>query len=378
MKYYIFSLILLISSIMVKSASAQSATSEKILGIYQGAPGTLPVVLGNGSKSWITGFPAHPILGQYDTAGDAYINWSLDKMAEIGIDFIILDESNGIHLIAGNGRRVLEESLLRYLDIADSRISQGIPTPKISLMTPLIGLGDSCGATQQNTQDGCLVGELDWIYQNLVNKNGNLRPSWFYLDGKPFIGIYSVRPFTPTYSDSRYNIRHICNAVSGECNQAQKDNNMVWFWTAGSDTPYYSTNSKQITIENGFDNKYACQIWGNPVGCLQTRGFTKEYYESQWDFATSHNPRIIVITSFGGGSGVEGGQIEQRTDFAPVNIFEDITKNRATAWKQLSTKPGDLNNDGRVDIFDFNLLITNFANRYSIFDFNNIVANYGK
>ncbi len=39
---------------------------------------------------------------------------------------------------------------------------------------------------------------------------------------------------------------------------------------------------------------------------------------------------------------------------------------------------GDLNCDGKVDIFDYNLLISKFGNPYTIFDYNNIVANYGK
>lgn len=41
-------------------------------------------------------------------------------------------------------------------------------------------------------------------------------------------------------------------------------------------------------------------------------------------------------------------------------------------------KAGDLNTDGNVNIFDFNLLISKFGNHYTIFDFNAIVSNYGK
>ncbi len=40
--------------------------------------------------------------------------------------------------------------------------------------------------------------------------------------------------------------------------------------------------------------------------------------------------------------------------------------------------PGDLNNDGRVEILDFNLLITKFGNPYTILDFNTIISNFGK
>lgn len=42
------------------------------------------------------------------------------------------------------------------------------------------------------------------------------------------------------------------------------------------------------------------------------------------------------------------------------------------------TKPGDLNGDGKVDLFDYTLLVSKFGNPYTIFDYNKIVANYGK
>ena len=39
---------------------------------------------------------------------------------------------------------------------------------------------------------------------------------------------------------------------------------------------------------------------------------------------------------------------------------------------------GDLNGDGKVDLADFNLLISKFGNPYTLMDFNNIIANFGK
>jgi hypothetical protein len=39
--------------------------------------------------------------------------------------------------------------------------------------------------------------------------------------------------------------------------------------------------------------------------------------------------------------------------------------------------PGDLNGDGRVDIFDYQELIANFGNPYTIFDYQKMIANFG-
>lgn len=43
-----------------------------------------------------------------------------------------------------------------------------------------------------------------------------------------------------------------------------------------------------------------------------------------------------------------------------------------------TAKPGDLNADGSVNLYDFALLVAKFGNPYTLFDFNNIVAFFGK
>ena len=40
--------------------------------------------------------------------------------------------------------------------------------------------------------------------------------------------------------------------------------------------------------------------------------------------------------------------------------------------------PGDLNDDGKIDIFDYNTLVVGFGHPYTIFYYNDIVANYGR
>ena len=44
----------------------------------------------------------------------------------------------------------------------------------------------------------------------------------------------------------------------------------------------------------------------------------------------------------------------------------------------LPAQAGDLNSDGQVNIYDYNLLVSKFNNPYTIFDYNDLVANFGK
>lgn len=43
-----------------------------------------------------------------------------------------------------------------------------------------------------------------------------------------------------------------------------------------------------------------------------------------------------------------------------------------------TAKPGDLNGDGKVDLYDYNILVAGFGTIYTIFDYNILVENFGK
>ncbi len=46
--------------------------------------------------------------------------------------------------------------------------------------------------------------------------------------------------------------------------------------------------------------------------------------------------------------------------------------------KNIAEKPGDLNGDGKVDILDYNTLLSGFGTKYTLLDYNTLVANFGK
>lgn len=62
----------------------------------------------------------------------------------------------------------------------------------------------------------------------------------------------------------------------------------------------------------------------------------------------------------------------------PATGYNVLTNNITVTTTTITTKPGDLNGDGLVNIFDFNILISKFGNPYTIFDFNTIISNYSK
>lgn len=56
-----------------------------------------------------------------------------------------------------------------------------------------------------------------------------------------------------------------------------------------------------------------------------------------------------------------------------ISVGKAIINNRTNVFL-----PGDLNQDNKVDIKDFNLLIRHFGTQYTIKDFNTLIANFGR
>ena len=112
----------------------------------------------------------------------------------------------------------------------------------------------------------------------------------------------------------------------------------------------------------------------SPSGCLTDAEFKTFYQE------------VISKTLNWGAQGLQVWQIYAEEGRNVPNI-RDASLNLTQTYEALSRfkgeatpspKPGDLNNDGKVDIFDLNLLIAGFGTKYTIFDYNTLLQNYGK
>ncbi len=58
--------------------------------------------------------------------------------------------------------------------------------------------------------------------------------------------------------------------------------------------------------------------------------------------------------------------------------FGDTTPNVQIQVAAPSPNSSDLNTDGKVDIFDYNILVANFGKPYTIFDYNTLIGNFGR
>jgi len=73
-------------------------------------------------------------------------------------------------------------------------------------------------------------------------------------------------------------------------------------------------------------------------------------------------------------------QLTQANDYesAPCGDVDTLKSIYSPPTPTPTPKPSDLNGDGKVDIYDYNILVANFGHPYTIFDYNNLVGNFGK
>lgn len=71
-------------------------------------------------------------------------------------------------------------------------------------------------------------------------------------------------------------------------------------------------------------------------------------------------------------------RLANQNTWDPNNGYNILTQNITVTSATATPKPGDLNGDGQVNIFDFNILISKFGNPYTVFDFNTLLSNYSK
>jgi hypothetical protein len=316
---------------------------------------------------------------KYTTDTVAYMNYLLDDTAAMGVDFIMVDMSNGVrtgsgdyYTCANTGAR-FTASLLQLLDIADQRLQQKVKTPHIAIWSPVPGTL------------GSAPGDADWIYANIVRNlaTGLPRPSYVWMNGLPLWGVWSPtlknprQQFTTTFADSRFFVRYICDSANGDCNQQQVNKGTVWPWStfgnlaptgAGvevacpasanstSSCPLASGASNEITIQNGYQDAIGCTYYWPAQGITCTPkngtivGFEFSYYTDQWNFAfaaantpagLARVPEIVLISTY---DEIEGGWIQsshayetstgvQNPAYWPANIYEQMTQNYVIKWK---------------------------------------------
>jgi len=202
--------------------------------------GTLGYRHGISYEHWQDWVRLHPTLGHYSSGDPKIINTYFDQMREIGVDFIILDDTNGIWIDELNrtgDRPEIDLNVRAIFEVADKRGD--------------IKVAMAIGGALWMRQDLELhKKEVEYVWMNFAN-----RPSYFKFHDKPLLVVYAEKKYS--WSDDRFTVRWATGVATEEMNWGwrfqypQPVTKEVVGATPGWDTAHLGAPTTPVDRENG-------------------------------------------------------------------------------------------------------------------------------
>jgi hypothetical protein len=155
-----------------------------------------------------------PVRGRY-TAGDpAVIKAHYAAFRDLGVDFLIMDDTNGV----GNDAGRIRDNIRAWFDFMDSQ-------PAAKRIPICIASGGEMRSGGKAAQQGA----ADFYWQAWMQ-----RPSYFHLHGKPLLLVDTDKNYGPgDWTDPRCTVRW---AYNGD-NRAAMARNKTWGWGSYAPAP---------------------------------------------------------------------------------------------------------------------------------------------
>ncbi|MBP3392744.1 MAG: hypothetical protein J6L76_08165 [Clostridia bacterium] len=207
--------------------------------------------------------------GYYSGANQAYVTSVFARLKYIGIDFLLLDDTNG----HWNDNGVIARNMVVCFKVAEKL--KGF-APKIAIATGA-PLRDGDTAQQQK--------EFDEYY-----KHYNKYKDYFYkYNGKPLLVNYIAGVANARYNDSRFTIRYGTGLISWQ----NKASDQSIFKTQGNWGWVFDTQNKGseiMGVQPGYNKP------GMESAVVKREG--GKHYIEQWLAAIKANPKVIMIPSY--------------------------------------------------------------------------------
>ena len=262
--------------------------------IWQGVPGAGgPCV-----DHWLTESRFTPLLGHYDLSDNAIINSHRAWMKTAGIDFLLLDMTNGLG--ADNG--CIKSNTLDFYannDAADGGIPAGV-----AIGHALWSSNEStCGAglTMQQV-------EANEVYTTMVRPSaggadGGVASSYFNWKGKPLLVVFNSYDQSsadastlcaPDWSDPRFSVGYAAGYVEPTSETLRSHHREWWGWASWS-TPWLGeTLNEVMVVSPGWNTSHLLRE--HPHGPVARED--GEYFMRGWLRSIQNNPQNIMIASW--------------------------------------------------------------------------------
>jgi hypothetical protein len=243
-----------------------------------------------------------PTAGRY-TAGDpAIIARHYAQFRDLGIDFLIMDDTNGV----GNDGGRINDNIRAWFDFMDQKpASERIPL--------CIGSGgemrDGGKASQQKA--------ADFYWTNWAS-----RPSYFRLDSKPLLLIDTDKNYGPgDFEDARFTVRW---AYNGDNHAAMKQR-QTWGWGSYEPAPALE---ECISIWPG--HRFAPKVVSEGQDVLEDPREGGQRYAREWLRVLKARPKYLTIAdwnNFEEETALEDSYSwEDRMGYAVPDLYRRITR----------------------------------------------------
>ncbi len=268
-----------------------------------------------------------PVRGYYDTSSAATVDQHFAEMRKAGIDFLVLDFTNGIS----------PDPAVSHIYKSGETVMQRNLDPAAPVRMPFaLAIGAQLWAHRSSSgQDN----EANFIIDHYVKPGGQDNAGYFRFNGKPLLVNYNTldapSPFLPNWTDARFHVGK-ANPVVSLAKQPLVGFGSSW-WGWASEHPN-NLASDVVTVSPGADNTHRCDCigtihydrnggshaecsdcdipcsfkstgtcpavnvkcssaitGGNPPASGTWPGLT---YQLQWLRAVKQNPRVVVIASY--------------------------------------------------------------------------------
>lgn len=238
---------------------------------------------------------AMPSGGPYSADDPEVIARQWRQMRECGVDFLVLDDTNTVH-VDNNG---IDRSIRAWFDFMDAK-------PAASRIPIAVVAG---GELNQHNKRRAWREAVDYLWQTYAR-----RPSYLRADGRPVLHWYIEKDLWPEWDDPRWTIRRTYHFLRPDGQRRYGG----WGYGGEPDPP---CNSECMSFHPGWDL--------SPPGRPRENG---DFYRRMWLKALRcrPRPRTILLSDWNGWH--EGTALEDSPS------WKDTYGDPAPAWYRLLTR----------------------------------------
>lgn len=217
-----------------------------------------------------------PVRGEYSSGDPAVIKEHLELFEKYGLDFILLDDTNGHGADYGSVAQNMER-IFETVRSVGSKVSVAV------------ALGGMFNFPENETTISARTKEADIIYENFAKKFDDV---YFMWKGRPLLVSYGTSHYF-RWDDNRFTVRHATGSVNEGLVSGYVPSTGLWGWVFNNQTD----NEEVFGVVPGF-NKGEIQGYAPNELMDQIRRENGQRYMKNWLDAIKADREVIMITSW--------------------------------------------------------------------------------